>query len=146
MSSRMKKTRMNDRQKKLTLNSSNQSIKKASSAILDYIKEHVPGASMDMLFDIKLCVEEAIRNAILHGNLEREELPVDISYHMDDNKIVISVEDRGDGFDLSKLPDPTHADNLYKESGRGVYIIHRLMDKVTYSKKGNLVIMEKRVQ
>jgi two-component sensor histidine kinase len=59
---------------------------------LDYIKEHVPGASMDMLFDIKLCVEEAIRNAILHGNLEREELPVDISYHMDDNKIVISVE------------------------------------------------------
>lgn len=111
--------------------------------IVDYIKKNKQDVSNDVLFDIKLCIEEAVRNAIVHGNKSKKDLMVDISYNIEDNKIKITVQDKGKGFTVSELPNPTHEDNLYKESGRGVYIIHRLMDKVVYNDIGNLVTMEK---
>ena len=120
-------------------------IKEISAEIVNYVRNARPQTHHDILFDIKLCIEEAVRNAIIHGNKSREDLPVDISYGIEDNMITISVEDRGEGFSVIKLPDPTDEENLHKESGRGVYIIHKLMDDVEYSKKGNRVTMKKRL-
>jgi len=128
-----------------TYKSRQEDIKHASAEIIDFIKKFNPETHTDILFDIKLCIEEAVRNAIIHGNKSREEQPVDIYYYIDDNRIVIKVADKGAGFKVSDIPDPTQEENLYKESGRGVYIMHKLMDRVEYSGKGNVVVMEKRL-
>lgn len=120
-------------------------IRKASSKVLESLERH--GVSDEsMLFDVKLSVEEAVRNAIVHGNKNDKNLPVKVSFWMDQNAITIEVEDRGKGFDYRNLPDPTVDANLEKNSGRGVYLIRGLMDMVEYNVEGNVLRMVKNLQ
>ncbi len=49
----------------------------------------------------------------------------------------IYVVDDGHGFDTSRLPDPTHPDNLEREYGRGLFVIRHLVDDVAFNEKGN---------
>lgn len=116
-------------------------IRKVSSDILAALSHY--GVGEDRLFDIKLCVEEAVRNAILHGNRLNKKLHVKVSYLIADGRINIEVEDGGPGFDPAKIPDPTGKGNMTKESGRGVCLIKQLMDRVEFNKKGNKILMEK---
>ena len=125
--------------------SKQQNIRTVSNEILANIKKAGKNITDDILFDIKLCVEEAIRNAMVHGNKRNESLPVSITYQVDSDRITLIVEDKGEGFNFAELPDPTEDQNLYKESGRGVFIIRKLMDKVIYNEKGNRIKMEKRL-
>jgi len=113
-------------------------IKKSSSRIL---RDLAPFADESTLFDVRLCVEEAVRNAIVHGNHCDKSLSVKIGYWLDGPKLVIEVEDEGKGFDYKKLPDPTDNENILRNSGRGVYLIHHLMDEVEYNDTGNRVTM-----
>lgn len=129
----------------MQISSEIKNIRIASAEVIDYIKKVKANISRDTLFDIKLCVEEAVRNAILHGNKSDKNLTIDISYAIEGDKIKITIEDKGDGFNVGDLPDPTDMKNLYKESGRGIYIMRRLMDRVDYNEKGNYVTMEKKL-
>jgi serine/threonine-protein kinase RsbW len=88
-------------------------------------------------------VEETVRNAIEHGNLKDKRSRVIINYRISGDRFTIEVEDEGAGFDHRALPDPTHGDNLMKNSGRGVYLVRRLMDKVEFNEKGNKVKLTK---
>jgi len=54
------------------------------------------------------------------------------------------VEDEGEGFDVREIPDPCDPANLFKTSGRGVLLIHNIMDEVEYNAQGNRVKMVKR--
>lgn len=119
------------------------SVKILSSDLIDFLKG--PGLDKDTLFEIKLCVEEAVRNAMVHGNRSDEKLPVKVSCRVDDDGIRIEVEDRGKGFDHKAVPDPTKADNLTKGSGRGVYLIKKLMDRVEFNDRGNIIVMHKKI-
>jgi len=116
-------------------------IRKASSEILESLSPYRPGQKR--LFDIKLCAEEAIRNAIVHGNRADKKLHVRISYWVESDKLNIEVEDEGPGFDPEKIPDPTAKGNMLKESGRGLRLIRKLMDNVDFNEKGNRIRMEK---
>jgi len=116
-------------------------IKKVSHELLEHLKRH--GIDRSVQFDVRLAVEEAIRNAIEHGNNYNKELPVLIRYIVDSEKITVDVKDKGKGFHLKNVPDPREEDNLFEEGGRGVFLIHKLMDKVTYNKRGNRVTMTK---
>lgn len=116
-------------------------IRKVSSDILAALSPY--GVSEERLFDIKLCVEEAVRNAILHGNKLDKRLRVKVSYLIADGRVKIEVEDEGPGYDPAKIPDPTNKGNMLKESGRGVCLIRRLMDRVDFNQKGNKILMEK---
>ena len=127
----------------MQISSEIKNIRIASAEVIDYIKKAKANISKDTLFDVKLCIEEAVRNAILHGNKSNAKLPVEISYVIKKNRIKITIRDKGEGFNVNNLPNPTNMKNLYKESGRGVYIIQRLMDRVDYNEKGNCVTMEK---
>ena len=113
-------------------------IKKTSSRIL---KDLSSFADESTLFDIRLCVEEAVRNAIVHGNHCDKKLSVKIAYWVEGAKLVIDIEDEGKGFDYKSLPDPTDTEHIMRNSGRGVYLIHHLMDEVDYNDKGNRVSM-----
>ena len=112
-------------------------IKKASRKVLQYLEPY--GLDKSVLFDIKLSFEEAVRNAMAHGNRSNRELPVKINCAVDSGRLEITIEDSGGGFDPKKIPDPTKGANLLKGSGRGVYLIRRLMDEVEYNAKGNRI-------
>ncbi|MER3632266.1 MAG: hypothetical protein C4325_08950 [Blastocatellia bacterium] len=55
-----------------------------------------------------------------------------------------TVEDEGEGFDVSSIPDPLDPDNLFKASGRGVLFIFNIMDEVQYNERGNRLTMVKK--
>ncbi|MFA6610374.1 MAG: ATP-binding protein [Candidatus Omnitrophota bacterium] len=119
-------------------------IKKVSSGILDSLaSQNIDEAA---LFDIRLCVEEAVRNAIVHGNHCDKRLSVTVSYWIEEGSFIIEVEDEGKGFDHKYLPDPTDEGNMLRNHGRGVYLIKRLMNEVQYNDTGNKVRMVKRIE
>jgi len=95
------------------------------------------------IFDIRLCIEEALKNAIIHGNKFNKESYVFISYALKRNEFVIEIEDEGVGYVPEEVPDPTKEENLLVGEGRGVFLIHKLMDEVKYNDKGNKIIMTK---
>ena len=117
--------------------SETKSIRRVSSKILNSLSGH--RLDRDKLFDVKLCVEEAVRNAIVHGNRSNKKLYVRVRYRIDKDKIGIEIEDEGKGFDHERIPYPTHKDNIMKLSGRGVYLMRHLMDEIKFNAKGNQV-------
>ena len=99
------------------------------------------GISQDSYGKILVSTLEAVNNAIQHGNLSNgdKNVKVDISYS--EKNLKIKVTDEGNGFALSKVPDPTIPENIETLNGRGIFLMSRLADEVKYSKKGNEVTM-----
>ncbi len=113
----------------------------AFNTIVDLAKKHK--FSGDDLFAIMLALEEALINAVKHGNCDDPNKPVKIEYRITDQTFEITVTDQGNGFTLEDLPDPRSKENLLKCCGRGVLLIKSYMDQVKYNKKGNSVWMLK---
>lgn len=99
--------------------------------------------SDDNLFAIRLAMEEAIVNAVKHGNKQDPARNVVIEYDLSPEKIDIRVTDQGRGFNPNGLADPRFGDNIYKTDGRGVLLIRSYMDTVEYNQPGNSVRMVK---
>src|SRR3989338_10622276 len=114
-------------------------LKKVSSKILESLETYKIDESG--IFDIRLCVEEAVINAVVHGNRRDKRKSVKIAYWIKDGLLNIEVEDKGSGFDYKPMPDPTVNDNIMKGSGRGLYLIKNIMDEVEYNKAGNKMRM-----
>lgn len=116
-------------------------VKKTSLKILDHLKE----SRLDeyLLFTIVLSTEEALINAIKYGNKNNKKLPVVIKVVKHPDNIEITVKDKGKGFNYKDIPDPTAEENLSRPSGRGLFIIRKLMDKVSFSDNGSCIKMVK---
>ncbi|MFP4354990.1 MAG: ATP-binding protein [Phycisphaerae bacterium] len=95
------------------------------------------------VFAIRLAMEEALNNAIRHGNAGDPSKKVEVEYEVSPEKVMIQITDEGVGFIPEKVPDPTADENLEKPSGRGIMLIHAYMDEVEYLKRGNCVRMVK---
>lgn len=93
--------------------------------------------------NIKIAIVEALTNAMEHGNGFDPHKLVKVEAKFLETKAEIKITDQGRGFNHRKLPNPTAPENLYKPRGRGIYMIHRLMDEVRYNRKGNSVRMVK---
>jgi CheY-like chemotaxis protein len=118
---------------------------------------------------VSVALEEALLNAIIHGNLEvssklREEegdaferlislrqaddyyarRRVHIDCEVTRDEVRYSIADDGPGFDVRKLPDPRDPERLLLASGRGVLMMRAFMDEVEYNDRGNLVRLVKR--
>ncbi|MGB3114305.1 MAG: ATP-binding protein [Candidatus Omnitrophota bacterium] len=117
--------------------------KNVSKELITTLKES--GVDEDIIFDIHVGFEEALRNAMIHGNKLSPDKVLKIRTEITPTEVIISVEDEGEGFDPGKLPDPTLDENLLKEGGRGVYLINHLMDEVEYLKGGRRIVMKKRL-
>ncbi|MBI3315556.1 MAG: ATP-binding protein [Candidatus Omnitrophica bacterium] len=116
-------------------------VQKASARVLSFLKPL--RLNEGALFDVRLSLEEAVINAIKYGHCLDRGLRVRVVVAYDPKKITLTVEDQGEGFDPKKVEDCTKKYNLAKPSGRGVYLIHQLMDKVRYNAKGNRLEMVK---
>ena len=95
--------------------------------------------------NIMVAVNEAVKNAIIHGNKCDESKQVVITCNCSTAVFRINICDYGHGFDLDSLPDPRNADNLRKENGRGILMIKSLMDQVEFdiSENGTSVTLIK---
>jgi serine/threonine-protein kinase RsbW len=96
------------------------------------------------VFSIKLALEEALVNAIKHGNQMDRAKKVHISYRLHADRFEISIADEGPGFDPGDVPDPTAFENLERPCGRGLMLMRHYMSEVVYNDRGNAVSMSKR--
>lgn len=90
--------------------------------------------------NILVSITEAVNNAIIHGNKADSGKWVNVTFnHVDNKSIEFVIEDQGPGFDYSTLPDPTLPENIEKESGRGIFLMKHLADKVSFDNNGKIV-------
>jgi len=95
---------------------------------------------------IALAVREAVANAIKHGNREQADKKVEVECVLEPDQVVVRIEDEGEGFDPTTLPDPLRAENLLKPSGRGIFFMNQFMDEIDYTFRpggGTIVTMKK---
>ena len=116
-------------------------LKKISKNLIKLLKK----AKIDeeIIFDIHVSLEEALRNAMMHGNKLDIRKKIMVETELESSVMKISVEDEGKGFNPLKLSDPTLNENLLKENGRGIYLMKHLMDEVRFENSGRRVIMTK---
>lgn len=118
---------------------------------------------------VSVALREAIVNAMLHGNLELEsslkesdpdahdrlaaerrtqapykERKVRVTVTETSDGVTYVVSDDGNGFDITKVPDPLDLENLERTSGRGLFLIRTFMDDVTHRDGGRTITMVKR--
>ncbi len=90
--------------------------------------------------EIRLLLCESITNAIVHGNNNEAEQPVEVRFEMLTDGIKFIIFDQGSGFDLNQVPNPTLSENIEKIGGRGVYIIQQLCLFTEYLTHSNAFI------
>jgi serine/threonine-protein kinase RsbW len=95
------------------------------------------------IFSIRLALEEALVNAIKHGNQMDPAKKVKISYRLLADRFEVAISDEGTGFNPNDVPDPTAAENLERPCGRGLMLMRHYMSEVRYNDRGNAVIMSK---
>jgi serine/threonine-protein kinase RsbW len=95
------------------------------------------------IFSIKLAIEEALINAIKHGNGLDRAKRVHVSYRLLHDRFEVRIRDEGPGFDPADVPDPTAIENLERPCGRGLMLMRHYMTEVVYHGPGNNVHMIK---
>ena len=120
---------------------------------------------------VGVALQEALSNAIYHGNLEvssdlrqaderefynlanrrREEEPyrdrqIIVEARLDRDEACYVIEDQGPGFDTSGLDKPIDPEDLIRIGGRGMLLIRTFMDEVVHNDSGNRITMTKRAK
>jgi serine/threonine-protein kinase RsbW len=95
------------------------------------------------VFGIRLAVEEALVNAVRHGNASDHNKHVQVRCKLNPRRVLIEVADQGTGFDPNCVPDCTAEENLHRPSGRGIMLMRTYMSRVEYVDGGHRVLMEK---
>jgi len=95
----------------------------------------------DVYGNLLIAALEAANNAITHGNKLIESKQVEMAFSLDDNEVLLTVKDEGPGFDYHNIPDPTSPENIENMSGRGVFLMSKLSDKIDFENNGSLVKM-----
>jgi len=103
----------------------------------------IHGWSPSDIFAIHLAAEEAIVNAIVHGNKLDPVKKVHVSWEVSADRVSIQIDDEGEGFDPAAVPDCTLQERLDVPSGRGVMLMRSFMTRIEYNAQGNGVVMEK---
>jgi serine/threonine-protein kinase RsbW len=124
---------------KIEIASVYQQAKQVEEAILQHA-DHC-GYNGEANFALKLCLEEALTNAIRHGNAGQAAKKITIRYRVNPEHIDIYIADEGPGFDPEDVPDPTLAENLSRPCGRGILLMRAYMNHVEYNAAGNEIHM-----
>jgi serine/threonine-protein kinase RsbW len=114
--------------------------------VLDYLNERMLRLGIVNSDDseVLIALDEAIVNAIKHGNKSDPRKAVHIVAEFSADGVRFIVADEGAGFELEKVPDPTEPCRLLEPSGRGLLLINHIMDEVRFNQCGNRLEMFKR--
>lgn len=112
--------------------------------LLDRFRVPEPAAS-----EVKLTLEELGRNAIEWGNRNDRSKRVTFGCRILPGKIIVYIEDEGEGFDPGVVPDPSidpieHIERRRaagkRLGGYGIHLIRHIMDKLIYTARGNRAV------
>lgn len=129
--------------KEFIISSTSENIQKITSEILN----NIPNITIkdEIYYDIKLIISELLINALLHGNKNNPNLKIYVKYEIKNNNFIFTVEDEGNGFDYMNIPNPLDNKNILKSSGRGIFLVKNLADKILFNEKGNRITIEKKL-
>ncbi|MCC6396413.1 MAG: ATP-binding protein [Bacteroidetes bacterium] len=115
---------------RITLRSSPRSIKRVEG----YLQKINDAVGLDEIQMHKLMVSltEAVNNAILHGNKSRADRKVSVRCEVVPGWLLFEINDEGRGFRPDQVRNPLREENLHRESGRGIFLMRTLMDKVEF--------------
>ncbi len=124
----------------LEINSSTNELGKVSLFLEEFL--HNNRLNINDFNRIYLCLSEAVINAIIHGNKGKEKkiISIELSYYKP--FLNVKVVDEGCGFNFTDIPDPTKADNLLKENGRGLFIIKCYSENLSVLDCGNSIVFK----
>ena len=105
--------------------------------ILSRIEER--GLTERRFFAVRLVLEEAVANAIQHGNKLDPAKKVTIRFRIEPKRVIFEVNDEGAGFKVDAVPDPTDDAHINLPQGRGILLMRAYADEVRYGEKGNQV-------
>ncbi len=91
--------------------------------------------------NLRVCVTEALANAMLYGNCRDPRKCVRVEAHLSPECISVEVTDEGRGFNPDTVIDPTLPANRLRAGGRGLFLIRKLMDQVEFNERGNSIKM-----
>jgi len=128
--------------KSWTIPSTNAAAAQVQQQIVDAIQNF--GYKREAVFAVRLALDEALVNAVKHGNRGDESKKVKIEFNINDERLVVAIADEGKGFVPEQLPDPTAEENLSRPNGRGVMLMRAYMTDVQFNDAGNQVILTKR--
>jgi serine/threonine-protein kinase RsbW len=97
----------------------------------------------DCRINVPLACDEALTNAIIHGNKSEADKKVSVHIYVSSSRFKMRVKDQGAGFDVDKVADPLEGENVMRSSGRGIYLMRSIMDSVKYKEGGRVVELEK---
>jgi len=120
----------------------------AGSQFVEELVRHLEAQHWDQhdIFSIQLAMEEALVNAVKHGNRMDVSKKVYVRCEVLPDVLRVEIEDEGEGFDPSTVPDPTDPDQLENPHGRGILLMRTFMSRVEFNPRGNCVTLEKRRQ
>jgi serine/threonine-protein kinase RsbW len=122
----------------LQISSSHYQIKQAVAKITEYASES--GISDDeKLFNLKLAVQEALVNSMVHGNKANEVKGILVNCFTKGNQFVVQIEDQGEGFDFNLVLNCKG--DIYSHCGRGIFLIKQSVEHFEYLEGGKKLIL-----
>ncbi len=91
--------------------------------------------------NLRVALAEALSNAMLYGNGADRSKHVRVELTITAKAIITRVTDEGPGFDYEDIPDPTTPESLLKPDGRGIFLMRKLLDEVSFNERGNSVTL-----
>ncbi len=124
---------------RFVLASRREEVETAAGAVLAALERL--GYDKASAFAVRLALEEALNNAVRHGNRDDPSRHVTLQCDISESQAILEVQDEGEGFDPQSVPDPTATENLDIPSGRGLMLMRSFMADVTIHPPGNRVTM-----
>jgi serine/threonine-protein kinase RsbW len=111
--------------------------------VLGFVAEAMAAADYgdDDLLAVRVALAEALRNAVRDAHRGDGTKPVRVRHHIDARRVLVEVEDQGDGFDPAGVPDPVAPENRGRRGGRGLLRMRALPDGVRVNCRGDCVTL-----
>jgi serine/threonine-protein kinase RsbW len=92
-------------------------------------------------FGVRLALEDALVNAIRHGNRGDPARRVGVRFEVGPDRVLAEVEDEGEGFDPARVPDPRSPRGRGRSGGRGLFLMRHYTTWLRYNRPGNCITL-----